>query len=75
MENNFDENALLQAKAMANSPAGKELLQMMQNMDKNALDKVMRQAATGDYSQLKSTLSPLLESKEIQDMLRQMGAM
>ena len=66
MVNNFDENALQQAKEMANSPAGRELMQKMQNMDPATLQKLMAQASAGDFSQL-------TKSKEFQELLRQMG--
>lgn len=73
MENNFDEKALQQAKAMANSPAGQELMQLMKNMDADTLNKVMNQASTGDFSQIASSLSPFLNSDKVQELLKQMG--
>lgn len=72
MENNFDEKALQQAKAMANSPAGKELMQLMKNMDADTLNKAFRQAATGDFSQMASSLSPFFNSDKVQELLKQM---
>lgn len=73
MDNNFDEKALQQAKSMANSPAGKELLQLMNGMDPEALKKIMQQASAGDFSQMASSLSPFLNSQKVQELLRQMG--
>ena len=72
MDNNFDKKALQQAKEMANSPAGQELLQLMKNMDADTLKKVMHQAASGDFSQMASSLSPFLNSDKVQELLKQM---
>ncbi len=64
MENKFDDNALQRAMAMANTPAGKEFIQRMQNLDPNTLKTLMAQASAGDYSQLQSTLTKLMESND-----------
>lgn len=73
MDKNFDEKALQQAKNMANSPAGKELMQQMKNIDPEAFNKILSQASKGDFSQMASSLSPFLNSEKVQDLLRQMG--
>lgn len=73
MDNNFDKKALQQAKEMANSPAGQELLQLMKNMDADTLKKVMNQASSGDFSQMASSLAPFLNSDKVQELLKQMG--
>lgn len=72
MVNNFDETALLQAKAMAETPAGKELINLLQNMDQSTITSAMTQASSGDYSQLANTLAPLLNSKDVQELFRKM---
>ena len=69
MVNNFDEKDLQKAQAMASSPAGKELLQLLQNMDPDSLQKMMLQASSGDFSQI----SALLGSDKFKDLLGQTG--
>lgn len=73
MDKNFDEKALQQAKNMANSPAGQELIQLMKSLDADTLKTVMNQASSGDFSQMANALSPFLNSEKVQDLLRQMG--
>ena len=58
---------------MAQSPAGKQLIAMLQNADPSALQKAMAQAAAGNYEQAKASLTPLLESENIKSLLQQMG--
>lgn len=72
MENNFDEKALQRAKNLASSPAGQELMQLMKNMDKDTLSKMMQQAASGNFTGLSDSLSPFLGSEKVQTLLRQM---
>ena len=54
------------------SPAGQELMQLMKNMDKDTLSKMMQQAASGNFTGLSDSLSPFLGSEKVQTLLRQM---
>lgn len=58
---------------MAQSPAGKQLIAMLQKADPSALQQAMSQAAAGNYEQAKASLSPLMESEKIKSLLQQMG--
>ena len=58
---------------MAQSPAGKQLIAMLQNADPTALQKAMEQVASGNYEQAKASLSPLMESQKLKSLLQQMG--
>lgn len=58
---------------IAQSPAGQQLITMLQNADPSALRKAMAQASAGNYEQAKSSLTPLLESEQMKALLQKMG--
>ena len=58
---------------MVQSPAGQQLIAMLQNTDPAVLKKAMAQASAGNYEQAKASLTPLLESENIKTLLQKMG--
>ena len=62
-----------EAMRLANSPAGQQLIAMLQKADTSALRDAVNQASGGNIEQAKQTLGPLLASPEIQRLLRQLG--
>lgn len=58
---------------LAATPAGQQLIALLQQSDQKALNQAMEQAKKGDYSQIKETLSPLLASEEVRKLLQQLG--
>ncbi len=58
---------------LAKSPAGQQLLAMLQQGDNAKLQQAVTQAKTGDYSQASQTLSGLLSSPEAQKLLKELG--
>lgn len=68
--NNF---SMEQIMAIANSPVGQQLLAVLQQSDQKALDQAIAQASGGDFNQAKDTLSKVLSSPEIQELLKQLG--
>lgn len=73
MEKYFDDNAVEKAMQVAQTAAGKQLMEQLQKTDPQAIQKAMAQAAAGDFSKISSTLAPLLQSEEIQKFLKQLG--
>lgn len=73
MQKNSDNFSMQEALRLAKSPAGQQLLTLLQQSDPDALKKAMQQASAGDYGQIQQTLAPLLASEDIQKLLRQMG--
>lgn len=71
----FDkENFSIQdAMRLAETPAGKELLSILQATEGDSMDKAKKAAAQGDYNQVKENLTDLLRSPKIQSLLREMG--
>ena len=73
MQKNSDHFSMEDALRMAQSEAGQQLFAMLRSQNGAAIDQAMEQAASGDYSQVKQTLSSLLSSPQIKTMLEQMG--
>jgi len=73
MQKNSDNFSIEDAIRLANSPAGKQLMALLQNADPAAVSKARAQASSGDYSQLMQTMAPLLESQEAKALLKQLG--
>lgn len=71
MQNNQD--AIREAMRLAQTPAGKQLIQMLQSSGDPQLQNAMASAASGDYSAAKQALSAILNNPEAQKLLRQMG--
>lgn len=61
------------AMRLANTPAGQQLLSLLQQSDTAALRNAMEQASGGNYDQAKQLLGPLLASPEVQKLLQQLG--
>ena len=62
-----------QAKAFAASPAGRQLLELMQQKGGANLSRAQSLAAAGDMAKAKEALSSLLSDPQIQAIMRQMG--
>lgn len=73
MQKNSDNLSIQDALRLAKSEAGQQLFATLQQRNSDTMDRAMAQAAAGDYSQVKDTLSSLLSSPEIRAMLEQMG--
>lgn len=57
----------------AASPAGKQLLALMQQKGGNELQKAMGLAASGDYSQAKQLMESVLSDPQAQNLLKEFG--
>lgn len=73
MEKNADQFSMQEAMRLAQSDAGKQLLALLKKENGAALQQAMDQASTGDYEQVKKTMTSLLASPEAQALLRQLG--
>lgn len=61
------------AMRLASTPAGRQLLAILQQSDSAAMRSAMEQASSGNYEQAKQVLGPLLASPEVQKLLQQLG--
>lgn len=73
MEQKSQDFSIKEAQRLANSPAGKELAQLLQQRDSAAVQKAMELAAVGDYSSAGKLLSALLSSPDAQKLIQQLG--
>lgn len=55
---------------IAGSPAGQELMALIQKNKDEHFEEAMQQAQAGDFSQAKEMLSQMLSSKEAQELLK-----
>ncbi len=62
-----------QVSQLAASPAGKQLIALLQRSGGTELQKAITDASAGNYAQAQSVLAPLLRSPEIQALLKQLG--
>lgn len=69
MQNQPDMDQLMK---LAQSPAGQQLLAMLQRNGADTLQNAIAMAAAGDYQEAKQTLSALLSSPQAQALLKQM---
>ena len=58
---------------IAQSPAGQQLLALLQQKDSTALAEATAQAKAGNFSQAGQTLSAMLSSPEAQRLMKELG--
>lgn len=69
----YNDKAIQEAMRLAGTPAGQQLLNMLQQSNNPALQQAMQKAAAGDYQQAKQAMSALLQDPQIKKLLEQMG--
>ena len=69
MQQNYDMQKLMQ---LARSPAGQRLMQTLKRSGSGQVEKAISLAQTGDMEQAKNTLSEVLKSPDIQQLLQQL---
>ena len=55
---------------IANSPAGKELLSLVQKNKDEQFDEAMHQAQSGDFSQAQEIISKILSTPEAEALMK-----
>ena len=60
-------------KNLAYSPAGQQLMQLLQTSDPNAMQNAMQKASSGDLKGAKEAISALVNNPQVQKLLEQMG--
>lgn len=73
MDKKSNHISMQEAMRMAKSPAGQQLLTLLQQSDPETIQKAMAQASSGDFSQISETLAPILASEDVKKLLQQMG--
>lgn len=65
--------SMADALKLAQTPAGRQLIALLQQQGGTGVQQAMEQAASGNYQQAKEQLLPLLQSPQIQALLKQLG--
>lgn len=73
MQQNDRNFSMQDAMRLASTPAGQQLIALLQQSKQADLNQAMEQAKKGDYARAKEVLTPLLASEEVQKLLRQLG--
>jgi len=71
--NGFDSFSMEQAMAFAASPAGKQLISLLQSSGSADLSKAQAHLAAGNMEQAKAELSSLLSDPTVKKLLQQFG--
>ena len=69
MDQNLDLNQLMK---LARSPAGQQLIRLLQQQGGKELETALQKASSGDFGQAKNALSSLLDSPESHKLLKQL---
>lgn len=72
MQKNSQNFSMHDAMRLANSDAGQQLLKLLQQSDSNALQQAADLAAAGDYRKASASLAALLDSPDVQALLKQL---
>jgi hypothetical protein len=73
MQKNSENFSMQEALRLVESPAGQQLLALLRHSDSTQLQKAADQAAAGDYANARQALAPLLNSPQVQALLKQLG--
>lgn len=70
---NPNDLSIQEAMRLASSPAGKKLLQLLQQNGGDELRQAVSKASSGDYTQAKQAIHALLDNPEAKKLLEQLG--
>ena len=73
MQKNSSGYTMEDALRLAKTPAGQQLLEVLRQQDSSRMQQALAQAQKGDQAALAETLRPLLNSPQIQALLKQLG--
>ena len=73
MQKKSQEFSMDEIMRLAKSPAGQQLIAMLQQEDSTKLQQAVTQAQTGNLSQAGQTLSSFLSSPEAQQLIKKLG--
>ena len=73
MQNKPQNFSAEEAKRLAATPAGQQLITLLQQNGTDSLKSAISQAKEGNMEQVKQTLAPLLASPEVQRLLKELG--
>lgn len=72
MQKNSQDLSAEKAKALAGSPAGKQLIRTLRNTDPDAISRAAAELEAGNYSGAQAALQDLMKNPTIRSLLKQM---
>lgn len=72
MQKNFDEFSIQEARRLAGTDAGKQLLAMLQANHSDTMQSALQSAGSGDLEQAKRSIAALLADPQMQALLKQL---
>ncbi len=72
MQNNPNQFSMEDAIRLAGTPAGKQLLNLLKSNTDADMKTARKAVESGDYEQAKKSLSSLLQSPDVQKLLKEM---
>ena len=73
MQKNSQNFSMQEAMRLANSDAGQRLLAILKQSDSEQLQQAMAQASAGNYQNMQQALGSLLQNREVQALLKELG--
>ena len=73
MNKKYGDFSVDEAMRLAKSPAGQQLIAMLQNADSQKLQQAAAQANSGQYDAAKNTLQSLLSDPKVRALMQQLG--
>lgn len=73
MQKNSENFSIQDAMRLAATPAGQELIAMLQKGDTGQFQQAAELASAGNYAQARQMLSQLLKDPKVQSLLSQLG--
>ena len=73
MQKNSENFSIQDAMRLAGTPAGQELIAMLQKGDTGQFQQAAELASAGNYAQARQMLSQLLKDPKVQSLLSQLG--
>ena len=73
MEKNSQDFSVREAKRLAQTPEGQQLLRLLQQQDSGQLQQAMEKASAGNYKEAGNILQSLLSSPEVKSLMQQLG--
>lgn len=67
-----DQDAIREAMRLAGSPAGKQLIALLQQQNSTQLQQAMSSASAGNYRQAKKILEELMQAPDVKKLLSQL---
>ncbi len=73
MEKKSQDFSMDDVRRVANSPAGQQLMALLQRTDSEKMALAQQQAASGDYADASRTLRSMLTSPEVRKLMKKLG--